>query len=417
MTLPTRKVCLKKFDEYHVPPNILRHCLTVNRIGRFLAEALRAKGITIDVALVDRATLLHDLMRVVDIPDGKIAFEREEDGAFWKHLKQKYPHGGHEAAAAAELQAYPLLAETIKTHRFDNILKPETLNTWEKKIVYYADKRAKFDIIVPLQERFEDGKKRNAQDRALGDEKLQQVYGNTHILETELFSIIQSNPDHMETDMQNREHQQTKAIIFDYDGVIVDSLPTVIELYKCIGKDLGIPEFTQIQNGDFFEGPWELHFKRLSKDTSENLMRAREIYFSELKKRQHEVTVFAGIPELLNQLSKRYKLAIITNSSAAFVKEHLRVLHLDHYFHSIIGHECGFKKPDERMVKHCLEHLGTKPEETIFIGDMDTDIEAALNANLRRSIGVTYGWHSKHRLRHADHLMETVEELKKEVVG
>ena len=166
--LPTRKECLAIIEEHHVPPHIVKHSLTVAKLAVFLAQRLTEKGITVDVNLVDRACLLHDIVRICDFKELDYSrFEQPvtaEDKAKWQQLRAKYKETPHEYAAYDILKdKFPVLALTIKKHRYIGILnKKEKPNTWEEKLVYYADMRVMHDKIVPLKERLTEGHKRNA---------------------------------------------------------------------------------------------------------------------------------------------------------------------------------------------------------------------------------------------------------------
>ncbi len=166
--LPTRKECLAIIKEHHVPPHIVKHSLTAAKLAVFLAQRLTEKGITVDVNLVDRTCLLHDIVRICDFKELDYSrFEQPvtaEDKAMWRQLRAKYKETPHEYAAYDILKdKYPALALTIKKHRYIGILdEEEKPTTWEEKLVYYADMRVMHDKIVPLEERLTEGHKRNA---------------------------------------------------------------------------------------------------------------------------------------------------------------------------------------------------------------------------------------------------------------
>ena len=86
-SLPTRKECLAIIGEHHVPPHIVKHSLTAAKLAVFLAQRLTEKGIAVDVNLVDRACLLHDIVRICDFKELDYGrFEQpvtDEDKAPW----------------------------------------------------------------------------------------------------------------------------------------------------------------------------------------------------------------------------------------------------------------------------------------------------------------------------------------------
>jgi len=166
--IPTRRQCFDIIKEYHVPSHILKHSLAVAKLAVFLAQRLKEKGEAVDVDLVDKACLLHDIVRVCDFKDLDYSnFEQtvtEQDEAKWQQIRATHKGIGHEDAACSILkEKYPVLALTVKKHRYmamlDEKAKP---TTWEEKLVYYADMRVMHDRIVPLETRLREAHKRNA---------------------------------------------------------------------------------------------------------------------------------------------------------------------------------------------------------------------------------------------------------------
>ena len=165
--LPTRKECLAILAEYHVPPHIVNHSKAVAKLAVFLAKRLNENGEMVDVTLLEGACLLHDLLRVHDFKKSDYQhFERnlpEKEKAKWQQLRAKYKAMNHEDAAYDLLkEKYPALALTIKRHRYMTLLDDEDRpQTWEEKLLYYADKRVMHDKIMPLKQRLAEGHKRN----------------------------------------------------------------------------------------------------------------------------------------------------------------------------------------------------------------------------------------------------------------
>lgn len=151
--------------EFRVPLHVRRHCAAVANFAIELGEKLIAAGEKINLDLLRHSALLHDFMRVVDFrifspekfPDPASA----EDVKFWKMLREKYAGRGHEEVAAQILEerGFSDVARVVLKHRFVQIKKG--FDTWEEKILYYADKRVMHDKRVTLKERLEEGRKRN----------------------------------------------------------------------------------------------------------------------------------------------------------------------------------------------------------------------------------------------------------------
>lgn len=204
--LPTKKQCFDIIKKYGLAPHIVAHSLAVAKLGVFLAERLKEKGICVDGNLVEAACLLHDVARPCDFGESDCnAFAEQsygflpEDKTKWRQLKSEYEDLCHEEIAYELLRReYPELASTVKKHRYTAILdEKERPATWEEKIVYYADKRVMHDKIVPLKERLEEAHKRNLHLRE-GQTQSDIITGKVDPLifklEEEIFSKIDLSP-------------------------------------------------------------------------------------------------------------------------------------------------------------------------------------------------------------------------------
>jgi uncharacterized protein len=202
-SLPTREECFEIIEKYHVPQHIVRHSLAVTKLGVFLAQKLKEKGIAIDVELVERACLLHDVVRICEFKEfdfgnfGQTVTEHEK--TTWNRLKAKFKGISHEDAAYALLnEKYPMLALTIRKHRYAALLdKAERPKTWEEKLVYYADKRVMHDKVVGLKERLQEAHDRNVhlyQTQAQYKLDTAEIDRLIFELEQEIFAEIGLNP-------------------------------------------------------------------------------------------------------------------------------------------------------------------------------------------------------------------------------
>lgn len=123
-----------------MPPHIVRHSVTVRRVAVTLAACLANQDM-IDIRIVDRAALLHDICKADSIAAGG-------DHA---HMGQRL----------LEILGYPLLGQIVGQHVH---LRSDTLNT--AMLVNYADKRVMHDRVVSLERRFVDLMERYGTDDA-----------------------------------------------------------------------------------------------------------------------------------------------------------------------------------------------------------------------------------------------------------
>jgi putative nucleotidyltransferase with HDIG domain len=223
-TLPTRKQCLNLLKEHHVPSHILKHSLAVTKLAVFLAERLKEKGLPVDVNLIDRACLLHDIVRICDFKELDYSkFQQniaQESKVKWQQIKERFKGISHEDAAYNLLkEKYPVLALAVKKHRYVAVLdEKEKPTTWEEKLVYYADKRVMHDRIVPLKERLEEAHRRYAARRranaktTLDTAKIDRLI---YKLEKEIFDKVGLDP-----------LQVTAEFIRRTSGGFIDSYPS-----------------------------------------------------------------------------------------------------------------------------------------------------------------------------------------------
>jgi phosphoglycolate phosphatase len=125
------------------------------------------------------------------------------------------------------------------------------------------------------------------------------------------------------------------------------------------------------------------------------------------------VLPYKEIPHVLEELSKRYTLAVVTNNFRYEIEKRLRLHGLDKYFSAYYTCEDGKLKPHPDLINKCLKHFDVLPSEAAFVGDMDGDIQSAKAARIGKVIAVTYGYHLKHRLQEADIIIDTPGELLK----
>jgi len=191
------------FELWATPMHVRAHSEQVAKVAMQIADAYIAQGEVLDLNLLYTGAVLHDVTRVCDFKTlDKSHFSEnitEQKWERWKDLRRTH-EGFHHADIAKKFfidEGYPETAEAIYTHKFTMIVtEPERLNTLEKKLIYYADKRVKHDQIVSLHERLADGRERyseyyNDEEKKQSDLVEKAVYD----LEKELFEFIELSPE------------------------------------------------------------------------------------------------------------------------------------------------------------------------------------------------------------------------------
>ena len=133
----TDALCRRLLRAVPLPEHIIAHCEAVAAEAVRIAEALNATGLSLDVPLIRRSALLHDLARLEN--------NHAETGARW-----------------LEALGYGAEAEIVRRHH-----DPDTDALNEANVVYLADKCVQEAVIVPLRERFETSKQKCRDSEAL----------------------------------------------------------------------------------------------------------------------------------------------------------------------------------------------------------------------------------------------------------
>ncbi len=203
-----------------------------------------------------------------------------------------------------------------------------------------------------------------------------------------------------------------KLVIFDYDGVLVDSFEATMKIYLDISNEfkLNLPESPEYFK-ELFELDWRETIKKLKLYEKKKLDKINEIYINGLKKYDYLIKPYPNINHVLEKLSEKYTLAVASNNIRQELEYRLNKFNLIKYFTLVLGEEDGELKPSPDLLLKCMKRLNASPKETSFIGDMDGDIKAGRAAKIGKIIAVTYGFHEKHKIKDADVIVETPEEL------
>ena len=202
------------------------------------------------------------------------------------------------------------------------------------------------------------------------------------------------------------KQKKTKLIMFDYDGVLMDSNHLPKLYYDDLAKVLGTKRFTSVEETrEYLEVSVHDTLQKLGVDTPEKKEIAMKLFRSYDDKWKN-LNLFPHVREMLKALKEHgYILAIVSNNLFEVIEHDLKKNDVHHYFDHIIDIKFG-RKPETDQIIHCLKITGTLPEEAVMVDDMDGGIIAAKNAKLKKAIGVRYGYQLRERLHMADVIVD-----------
>jgi len=211
------------------------------------------------------------------------------------------------------------------------------------------------------------------------------------------------------------KNDMTKTIIFDLDGVLLDSKEANFRTFKLVGdvlnaeNKLTMEKFLEWYTPNYFE-----LYQKMGIPESE-WMRASQMW------RQHYISnespeLFAHTQEILSYLkSKGFRLALVTNGSENRVNLDLERRGIRNFFDVIINGE-GLKmeevKPAPTQLFMTLEKLSESAENAVYIGDTSMDIMAGKTAGMK-TIAITAGFGLLEKLKESnpDYIIDDLKEL------
>jgi 3-amino-5-hydroxybenzoic acid synthesis related protein len=175
--------------------------------------------------------------------------------------------------------------------------------------------------------------------------------------------------------------RQPRAVIFDLDGVLVNSFEVMREAFTIAYAEVvgsGRPPFEE----------YSRHLGRYFPDIMRIMGLPREMeapFVRESYRLAHRVTLFDGVVDTVRTLRDRgFRLAVATGKSGPRARSLLDQLDVLSLFDHVIGSdEVARPKPAPDIVVHALDRLGVSPRDAVMIGDSVADLASA------RSAGVT----------------------------
>ncbi|HEV8513220.1 MAG TPA: beta-phosphoglucomutase [Cyclobacteriaceae bacterium] len=185
-----------------------------------------------------------------------------------------------------------------------------------------------------------------------------------------------------------------KAVIFDLDGVIVDTAHYHFIAWKRLAKELGI-HFTEQENEQLkgvsrmrsLEIILELGNLRLSQEEMDRLATKKNQWFVDYINAMKPEEIFPGVKEMIENIrAAGLKVALASSSKNADTV--LTLLKIKNLFDVIVdGTMITHTKPDPEIFLLAAKKLNLPPEECLVYEDAEAGVEAAIAAGMK-CIGV-----------------------------
>lgn len=191
-----------------------------------------------------------------------------------------------------------------------------------------------------------------------------------------------------------------KAVLFDVDGVLISSFDANLKFFQNLLSKAGYKPPTRIWYVDKYQLSMTDVIKEVTKSKSE-----REIQrIWEMGNRRdvpyptNLITMKSDVPDVLRKLYKRYRLGIVTQRVRNGVFEIPTMKKIRSLFSAVVAYEDTVNhKPDPEPLLLAAKKLKVNPKETIYIGDLENDIQAARAAGMKIIIYSTVQYRSADR--------------------
>ena len=188
------------------------------------------------------------------------------------------------------------------------------------------------------------------------------------------------------------------TVIFDLDGTLLNTLDDLADSVNHIMAAYGFPSHTRDRVRQMVGNGIYVLFEQAVPGGRENpayeaCVKDFQVYYA--AHMRVKTGPFPGILEMLSQLkAEGYRLAVVSNKFDAAVKELCRDFFGD-TIEAAIGESLGVaRKPAPDTVFAAMKQLGAAPEDCLYVGDSDVDIETAKNSGIP-CLSVSWGFRDK----------------------
>ncbi|MDD5722623.1 MAG: HAD family hydrolase [Syntrophales bacterium] len=196
--------------------------------------------------------------------------------------------------------------------------------------------------------------------------------------------------------------------IFDFDGVIADSLILYEELVKGHLEQIGFPvittrkEFLDLFDGNFYES---LRARGVNMTAFNNAVMAAAPGID-----YGRILPFDGILTVMSALAKGNTLIVISSNISSVIRTFLSRYQFDGIFDDVLG--ADFMLSKTKKIHHAVEKCHVLRDRTYYVGDTVGDIREGQAAGIK-TVAATWGWHPKERFEGvgADYVIDSPEDL------
>jgi len=207
------------------------------------------------------------------------------------------------------------------------------------------------------------------------------------------------------------------GIVFDWDGVLLDSLGAAFNVYNKIFARVGTKRLTKDEYLELQSPNWYEFYVKVGLPTS--LWKEVDREWLRLYEEERPSLHLDALRCLSLLKESGLKLGLVSNGSRSRVEKELASFGLNRFFEAVLfGEKKEELKPSPVMIQRALGAMGVEPRDAVYVGDSPADIQAAKSAGVP-SVAIARGPIQEERLRREgpDRVFRDLDEMAKFLLG
>jgi len=207
-----------------------------------------------------------------------------------------------------------------------------------------------------------------------------------------------------------------ELIIYDLDGVLVDSTDAIVEAFEKTLNEIGVAYEEDRLMPLMGHGLIHILEQVLPVEHRGREWELRERYIHHFQESDTRLTrLLPDVEETLRHLKESgYRQSVATNKTSSEAKRILELLRVDDVFDLVVGFlDVSNAKPAPDMIHYTLERLGVEKRHAVFVDDTAFGLKAGVEAGVK-TVGILTGHHSREQLMEVqpDIIVDSMHELK-----
>jgi phosphoglycolate phosphatase len=215
---------------------------------------------------------------------------------------------------------------------------------------------------------------------------------------------------------------KVKAVLFDLDGTLIDSIHVYFKLVDVVLERLNLPPVSSekiVQAGEDGEFNWDIVLPDEVKDQKDKIISQAWDIINDIAPQmfRENVKLIPGSDEILKKISSDgIKIGLVTSTIERYMQVKIQPLKqagIEQLFEVIItADDVPKRKPAPDPLIECGSRLGVAPDESSYVGDARIDIRAGKAAGMK-TVGVLTGFDDYESLKkeNPDAIINSIDEL------